>query len=154
MRKRLVWPQRLRKVPSGFGWVDHRLVRYGHLDRMSLSAAALYLFLATVGDAEGLSYYSENSVCRRLGLSHDDLANARAELVDLNLIAYKKPLYQVLEIATACVSPPLPAVSDSSASSAVGSGEPETFPKFARMSPEEAPMAVKDVFKKIMEGLS
>jgi len=44
-------------VPSQFSWVDHRLVREHYLERLPCEAAALYLFLVTVGDAERLSYY-------------------------------------------------------------------------------------------------
>jgi len=126
--------------------VDHRLVRDGHLDRMSLKAAALYLFLVAVGDGQGLSYYSDDSVHLRLGLSHEDLLNARAELALLDLIAYEKPLYQVLEIAPSGVLPS-PSVSvDSDA-------ESKPFPQAARMTPEAAPVQVREIFKKIMEGL-
>jgi len=47
---------RIRKVPKQFSWVDQRLVRDRHIERLSHPAAALYLFLVTVGDAKGLSY--------------------------------------------------------------------------------------------------
>ena len=41
-----------------FSWVDHRLVRERRLQRCPAEAWALYLFLLTVGAAQGLSYYS------------------------------------------------------------------------------------------------
>ena len=41
-------PARLRRVPHGFGWVDHRLVRSGCLRQCSTDALALYLVLVTV----------------------------------------------------------------------------------------------------------
>ena len=67
--KRLLRPERLRTVPSQFSWLDHRLVRERHLERCSTEALALYLFLVTVADAKGLSYYADASVCTRLGVS-------------------------------------------------------------------------------------
>jgi hypothetical protein len=76
--------------------VDHRLVRDGHIDHLSHKAAALYLFLVTVGDAHGLSYYGDKSVCKRLHFSENDLQEARRNLIQTDLIAYEEPLYQVL----------------------------------------------------------
>jgi hypothetical protein len=98
MEKRLVYPQRLRKLPPQFSWIDQRLVRDEHLDRLSHGAAALYLFLSTVADKNGLSYYSERSLCRRLQMSAAQLDSSRAELVTADLIAYQHPLYQLLSL--------------------------------------------------------
>jgi hypothetical protein len=79
--------------------VDHRLVREGHVQGRSTSALALYLFLVTVADAEGLSWYSEAALCRLLSWSDSNLQSARAELLRAELIAYRKPLYQVLDLS-------------------------------------------------------
>jgi hypothetical protein len=92
-------PQRRRRIPSQFSWVDHRLVRDGHVQGRNASALALYLFLVTVADAEGLSWYSEATLCRQLSWSGPQLQSARAELQQAALIAYRKPLYQVLDLA-------------------------------------------------------
>ena len=96
--KRLIDQTRIRKVPAKFSWVDHRLVQDRHLEDCSHPAAALYLFLVTVSDAQGLSYYSDASIMQRLSMSHDQLLQARLNLEQLRLIAYKKPLYQVLAL--------------------------------------------------------
>ena len=66
--KRLISPHRRRKVPAQFSWVDHRLVRDNHISKCSPEALALYLFLVTVADAEGLSYYSDRKAAPLLGL--------------------------------------------------------------------------------------
>jgi hypothetical protein len=58
----------------------------------------LYLFLVTVCDGEGLSYYSDASITRLLKLDRAELARAREELIDARLIAYQCPLYQVLAL--------------------------------------------------------
>lgn len=43
--RELICPARLRQVPAQFSWVDQRLVRDRHLERLDMVAAALYLFL-------------------------------------------------------------------------------------------------------------
>ena len=98
--KRILCPERLRRVPKAFSWVDHRLVRDRHISRCSHEALALYLFLVTVADAEGLSYYSDPAVGRLLDMNEAVLASARRALCRVGLIAYCKPLYQVLCLDT------------------------------------------------------
>ena len=90
--------ERIRKVPSHFSWIDHRLVRDRHIENCSHPAAALYLFLVTVGDARGLSYYGDTSITKRLSMDQSTLNEARANLIHAGLIAWKKPLYQVLSL--------------------------------------------------------
>jgi len=102
-------PQRRRRVPPQFSWVDHRLVRDGHVQGRSAPALALYLFLVTVADADGLSWYSEAALCRQLSCDAVHLQRARAELQQAALIAYRKPIYQVLDLAPGPVcTPPTP----------------------------------------------
>jgi hypothetical protein len=78
--------------------VDQRLVRDGHIRRCGPDALALYLFLVTVADARGLSFYADASVGRQVSLTPEPLARARAELVATGLIAREPPLYQVLAL--------------------------------------------------------
>ena len=74
------------------------MVRDHWIDRLSHQAAALYLFLVTVADAKGLSYYSDSMLAKRLGMEEAALDQARNELIRPGLIAWKKPIYQVLPI--------------------------------------------------------
>jgi len=107
--KRVLCPERLRRVPPQFSWVDQRLVRLHHVQHCDTAALALYLVLVTVADAEGLSYYSDASLERMLRLDHAGLCAARAQLCQRGLVAYQKPLYQVLGLEEASPSaPPLP----------------------------------------------
>lgn len=101
MKKRVLNPERLRKVPSQFSWIDHRLVRENYFLRCDHAAWALYLFLTSVADAEGLSYYSDASLMRRLKIDQVGLSASRQQLVQAGLIAYEKPLYQVLSLEPA-----------------------------------------------------
>ena len=96
--KRVLCREHLRRVPEQFSWLDHRLVRDRHLARCSAEALALYLFLVTVCDGEGLSYYSDRALMESLPLDSAALARARQQLLAARLIAYQKPLYQVLAL--------------------------------------------------------
>jgi hypothetical protein len=98
MKKHVLCPERLRKVPPQFSWVDHRLVRENYFTRCEHSAWALYLFLVSVADVDGLSYYSDASLMRRLKLDPVQLSASRQQLLQVGLIAYEKPLYQVLNL--------------------------------------------------------
>lgn len=98
VEKHVLCEERTRRVPERFSWVDHRLVREGHVRRCPAAAWGLYLFLVTVGDADGLSYYSDRSLCRELTLSGEELAAARARLMEAELVAWETPLYQVLAV--------------------------------------------------------
>ena len=97
--KHVLRPERLRQVPEQFSWVDQALVQRHFIDRCDARAAALYLFLVTVADAQGLSYYGDATLAQRLHLRFEELGAARAQLMELDLIAYQAPLYQVLAVA-------------------------------------------------------
>jgi hypothetical protein len=105
MKKRLLVPSRVRRVPRQFSWVDQRLVRDRHITRCDPEALALYLFLVTVADAQGLSFYADASVGRLLSLPPQRLEQAREALVGAGLIAYETPLYQVLALEPAIPTP-------------------------------------------------
>jgi len=121
-RKPIV-PQRRRRIPPQFSWVDHRLVREGHVRGRSAPALALYLFLVTVADAEGLSWYSEAALCGHLSWNGQELQSAREELEQAGLIAYRPPLYQVLDLAPAAVVCDRPRGSRPPTAGAVSVGE-------------------------------
>ena len=97
-------PQRRRHVPPQFSWIDHRLIRDGHIEGRSAESLALYLFLVSVSDAEGLSWYSDPGLCRVLSWTPSALNRSRGELVTAGLIAYRKPLYQVLDLSPVSVA--------------------------------------------------
>jgi len=92
-------------VPRQFSWVDQQLVSQRHLARCSVGAWGLYLFLLAAGDRRGLSYYSDASACGLLSLCDDELCRLRAELCAADMIAYRKPLYQVLSLMPAAAAP-------------------------------------------------
>jgi hypothetical protein len=83
-------------VPKSFSWIDHRLVRDRHIERLSHAAMALYLFLVCVGDRQGLSYYGDQSLANKLNMKGAILDQARSELIGAGLMAWQRPIYQVL----------------------------------------------------------
>src|SRR5712691_2071923 len=133
MHKHPICFPRLRKVPPQFSWVDQRLVRDGYIDQLSHEACALYLFLVTVADTQGLSFYSERSLCQRLSMTPAVLRQGRQALIACALVAYQSPLYQVLALDRDALKP--------AAERPTGSGDDE-------------PVDLKAVFKQIWEVLS
>ena len=73
-------------------------MREHYIELCDHSTLALYLFLLTVADAQGLSYYSDQSICQRLDMDVKTLCRARHWLEHLAFIAYQSPLYQVLTL--------------------------------------------------------
>jgi len=96
--KKILSESHLRKIPPQFSWIDHRLIRDKYIYQCDPPALALYLFLLTVGDRDGLSYYSDKSIGALLSLDINRLQQARQKLQEARLIAYQKPLYQVLAL--------------------------------------------------------
>ena len=108
MHKTLLIPSRRRRVPRQFSWIDQRLVRERHITRCTSEGLALYLFLVTVADAEGLSFYSDGAIAKLLGWSEAQLEQARAGLMRAGLVAFQAPLYQVLALDTTPTPQPDP----------------------------------------------
>ena len=67
-RKRVLRPDRLRRVPPQFSWIDQRLVSERRVECCDAQALALYLVLVIVADAQGVSYYGEASLARLLSM--------------------------------------------------------------------------------------
>ncbi len=75
-------PARIRRIQASFAWIDHRLVRDGHLERLSLVDMAVYLFLVIVADANGVSFYRKDLISKRLGIDSDQFEEAKARLLE------------------------------------------------------------------------
>lgn len=133
MHKRPISLAKLRQVPQQFSWVDQRLVRERHIDQLGHAACTLYLFLVTVADAHGLSYYAAPSVCQRLSMTGAELHQARQTLITRGLVAYQRPLYQVLAL-------------DAAPREAAASASP--------VAADEEPVDIKAVFARLWEVLA
>ena len=82
-------PERLRRVPCSFAWIDHRLRSGGFLERMGPEEIALYLFLALAADREGLSCWRLDRVEREIPFDVAALKRARDGLLAKDLVAFR-----------------------------------------------------------------
>jgi hypothetical protein len=96
--KRLLCPDRIRKIEGSFSWIDHRFVTEGFLPDLSTIEILLYLFLVAVSDRHGLSFYHDDRVASLLKIDLPALGRARDGLVRRSLLAYEYPLYQILSL--------------------------------------------------------
>jgi len=102
--KRVLDPERVRKIEGSFSWIDHRFVTGGFLRDLSPLEILLYLFLVAVSDRNGLSFYHDDRIATLLKIDLPALGQAREGLVLRSLLAYHPPLYQVLSL------PPQPVI--------------------------------------------
>ena len=138
MHKTLLVPARRRRVPRQFSWVDQRLVRERYIGRCTAEALALYLFLVTVADAEGLSFYGDGAIAGLLGWPEAQVRAARAGLVCAGLVAFQAPLYQVLSLDA---PPPAPSVS-----------APEPSAPAPRVRPASELRSLRALLQQALEG--
>jgi len=96
--KKLLCPDRIRKIEGSFSWIDHRFITGGFLRDLSSIEIVLYLFLVAVSDRNGLSFYHDDRIASLLKIDLSALAQAREGLVLRSLLAYQPPLYQVLSL--------------------------------------------------------
>jgi hypothetical protein len=86
----LLTPQRIRRIPRSFAWIDHRLRSEGFLERLRPEDIGLYLFLALAADRNGLSCWRLDRIQRAVPwFDRDALRDARRRLVELDLLAYR-----------------------------------------------------------------
>jgi hypothetical protein len=58
----------------------------------------LYFFLTAAADRHGLSFYNDGTTAALLRLTVQTVVNARDELLARDLVAYERPLTQVLSL--------------------------------------------------------
>jgi hypothetical protein len=75
-------PDRIRRIRGSFAWLDHRLLREGHLERMTLTDLAVYVFLVLVADRTGTSFYRKDTACRKLGIDWGQFEESKARLLE------------------------------------------------------------------------
>ena len=103
--KRLLDPNRVRKIQGSFSWIDHRLITGGFLADLSPIEILLYLFLVAVCDRNGISFYHQDKIASLLKIDLASLGKARESLIHRSLLAYEPPLYQILSLPARPVAP-------------------------------------------------
>lgn len=96
---------RERRPTAGFGWVDHRMIRSGHLAALSQTGAAVYLVLCVVADRRGISYYSPAKLGELVKHSASRVEAALSELAERGLVAREGRFVQVLALEAVGRSP-------------------------------------------------
>jgi len=96
--KKLLRPDRVRKIEGSFSWIDHRFITGGFLRDLSTIEILLYLFLVAVSDRNGLSFYHDDRIATLLKIDLASLGKAREGLIVRSLVAYDPPLYQILSL--------------------------------------------------------
>ena len=101
----LVDHDRIRKITGSFSWIDHRFISGGFIRDLSREEILIYLFLVAVSDRQGLSFYHDDRICSLLKIDLASLGEARENLSERALIAWRSPVYQVLALPPQPVSP-------------------------------------------------
>ncbi|BBO66129.1 hypothetical protein DSCA_00590 [Desulfosarcina alkanivorans] len=106
IKKKVLNPDRIRRIHGGFSFVPHRFLSQGFLSSLQQKEILLYLLLVLASDRHGLSFYSYDTICSLLQMNLDQYINARNGLIDKDLIAFDGTVFQVLELpATPVLSP-------------------------------------------------
>lgn len=98
MDKSIILAHRRRKINGGFGWVEHRFIREGHLQNLSAPEIALYFFLALVSDANGISFYGPERTMALLKLDEADYFGGLSGLEQKDYISRDGNKIQLLSL--------------------------------------------------------
>jgi len=98
IKKKILCPDKTRKIQGSFAAIEHRFLRDGFFESLTHSELLLYLFLVLVSDRHGLSYYAYDKICSCLQMPVEDYLEARNGLIEKELIAFDGTLFQVLRL--------------------------------------------------------
>ena len=112
IKKKILKPDRIRRIHGGFSFVPHRFLSQGFLSSLQQKQILLYLFLVLASDRHGLSFYSYDKICTLLQMDLDQYISARNGLIDKDLIAFDGTVFQVLELPVTPVVSPITAKPD------------------------------------------
>ena len=107
IRKKIINPERVRRINGSFSFIPHRFLTDGFLTALTQQEILLYIFLVLVSDRHGLSYYAYDSICSHLQLALDDYIEARDGLLEKDLIASDGTLFQVLDLPAKPANQPI-----------------------------------------------
>lgn len=98
MKRKLLDPDRIRKINGSFAFIEHRFLRDGFFETLTPNELLLYLFLTLVANKDGVSWYPYDKICAILKWILDEYLDARNGLIAKNLIAFDGHLFQVLDL--------------------------------------------------------
>ena len=98
IKKKILNPDRVRRINGGFSFIPHRFLKDGFLASLDQQEILLYLFLILASDRNGLSFYSYHPICTFLYITVDEYIEARDSLMKKDLIAFDGTLFQILDL--------------------------------------------------------
>src|SRR5258707_4765528 len=98
MRVEPLEPRRIRHPRGAYGWADLRVATEGHLASLGSQGALVYLFLCTVGNRAGISFWSRVRMAKVLNLTPAEINSALATLIAADLIVTNDRVIQVLPL--------------------------------------------------------
>jgi len=98
IKKRILQPDRVKRIERGFSFIPHRFLTDGFLASLSQHEILLYVLLVLASDRYGLSFYGYDSICTLLKLQRDQYIQARDGLIAKDLIAFDGKIFQVLDL--------------------------------------------------------
>jgi len=98
MKKKVLDPDRIRKINGSFAFIEHRFLRDGFFESLTPNELLLYLFLTLVANKDGISWYPYDKICGILKWILDEYLDARNGLICKNLIAFDGHVFQVLNL--------------------------------------------------------
>ena len=105
--KKVLDPNRVRRIDGGFSFIPHRFLTDGFLASLTQKEILLYVFLILASDRCGLSFYSYDAICSFLQITVDQYIEARDSLIRKDLIAFDGTLFQVLDLPKQPVEDPV-----------------------------------------------
>jgi len=98
MKKKVLQPDRIRRINGSFAFIEHRFLRDGFFESLTPNELLLYLFLTLVANKDGISWYPYDKICGILKWILDEYLDARNGLICKNLIAFNGHVFQVLDL--------------------------------------------------------
>jgi hypothetical protein len=98
MKKKILDPDRIRKINGSFAFIEHRFLRDGFFESLTPNELLLYLFLTLAANKDGISWYPYDKICGILKWILDEYLDARNGLICKNLIAFDGHVFQVLDL--------------------------------------------------------
>lgn len=98
MSKKILDPNRIKKIRGSFAAFEHRFLREGFFESLNDRERTLYFFLGLAADRNGVSWYGYDKICCIMGCLLDEYIDARNSLIDKGLIAFDGYVFQVLDL--------------------------------------------------------
>ena len=98
IEKRILCPERVRKIAGSFAFIEHRFLSDGFFAALGHHELLLYAFLILVADRYGISFYGYDRICSVLRFTVEEYIEARNQLIEKDLLAFDGSLFQLLSL--------------------------------------------------------